>query len=237
MTDAFAQLAQMTQVLEDVLVQRYYATGRNLLEKLASVENELPDAARKQIRLAASLRDQASCDADALADRNLDAATHAFCSALIALDGAFPPGSELPSDLRAYGDRYLQPVKRFPEPKRRASGSRSRPHAYPSSDTRSYARPKPNAEPQDGKKRAPGKPADAYGRARALARQSLQARDHARANLFIGIVVGLVALLIVLCILLATVVLKGSANQDKQPDAAAVRVGEQTPVFSFKAEN
>ena len=235
MTDAFAQLAQMTQVLEDVLAQRYYATGRGLQEKLSSVENELPDAARKQIRLVASFRDRAAGGAGA--DRDLDAATHAFCSALIALDGAFPPGSELPSDLRAYGDRYLQPVKRFPEPKRRASGSRSRPHAYPSSDTRSYARPKPNAEPQDGKKRAPGKPADAYGRARALARHSLQARDHARANLFIGIVVGLVALLIVLCILLATVVLKGSANQDKQPDAAAVRVGVQTPGFSFKAEN
>lgn len=235
MTDAFAQLAQMTQVLEDVLAQRYYATGRGLQEKLSSVENELPDAARKQIRLAASLRDQASCDADALADRNLDAATHAFCSALIALDGAFPPGSELPSDLRAYGDRYLQPVKSLPAPKRRASGARSRPRAYPSSDTRSYARPKPNAEPQDGKKRASAKSAEAYGRARALARQSLQARDHARANLFIGIVVGLVALLIVLCILLATVVLKGSANQDKPTDGSAVRRPASSSASPFSA--
>ena len=173
MTDAFAQLAQMTQVLEDVLAQRYYATGRGLQEKLSSVENELPDAARKQIRLVASFRDRAADGAGA--DRDLDAATRAFCSALIALDGAFPPGSELPSDLRAYGDRYLQPVKSLPAPKRRASGARSRPRAYPSSDTRSYARPKPNAEPQDGKKRAAAKSADAYGRARALARQSLQA--------------------------------------------------------------
>ena len=167
--------------------------------------------------------------------RKLDAATRAFCSALIALDGAFPPGSELPSDLRAYGDRYLQPVKSLPAPKRRASGARSRPRAYPSSDTRSYARPKPNAEPQDGKKRAAAKSADAYGRARALARQSLQARDHARANLFIGIVVGLVALLIVLCILLATVVLKGSANQDKPTDGSAVRGPASSSASPFSA--
>ncbi len=233
MTDAFAQLAQMTQVLEDVLAQRYYATGRGLQEKLSSVENELPDAARKQIRLVASFRDRAADGAGA--DRDLDAATRAFCSALIALDGAFPPGSELPSDLRAYGDRYLQPVKSLPAPKRRASGARSRPRAYPSSDTRSYARPKPNAEPQDGKKRAAAKSADAYGRARALARQSLQARDHARANLFIGIVVGLVALLIVLCILLATVVLKGSANQDKPTDGSAVRGPASSSASPFSA--
>ena len=69
MTDAFAQLAQMTQVLEDVLAQRYYATGRGLQEKLSSVENELPDAARKQIRLVASFRDRAADGAGAALGR------------------------------------------------------------------------------------------------------------------------------------------------------------------------
>ena len=48
-------------------------------------------------------------------------------------------------------------------------------------------------------------------------------------------VVGLVALLIVLCILLATVVLKGSANQDKPTDGSAVRGPASSSASPFSA--
>lgn len=234
MADAFTQVVQMAQTLEYILAQRYYATGRGLHEKLTSVEDEVPESARKQIRFVATLRNKAAHEDVALAEQNLAAITRAYNSALAALDGTTLLGSDLSSGSRAYGDRYGRPVKLPAGPNRRAQ-------AYPSSDTRSYARPKPAAGPKSRERRPDGKskpkPNPALNRPRPVARPSLQGRDHARANLFIGIVVGLVALLIVLCILLATVVLKGSANQDKQTGAAAVRADGQTLVSSFQAEN
>lgn len=166
MADAFTQVVQMAQTLEFILEQRYQATGKGLHEKLNSVEDEIPEQARKQIRFVATIRNKSVHENVELAQENLAGITKAYRLALAALDGkTIISDSFNASD--AYGRNYDGPQKSRPgklsldrparpQKPRPNKLSLDRPVRPQNAQNKSNAQSKPNAQ---NKQNAQSKPA------------------------------------------------------------------------------
>lgn len=203
MADALTQIIQMTQTLEYILTQRYQAEGRGLHEKLTSVENEIPERARKQIRFVATIRNVATHEDITVAEEKLENVKDAYRNALAALDGK-NPFEEIP-----YGDPLTPPKKAS-----RISLERpNRPHKnrsqsiYPLQPQRTpnnNRRQNPQRRPQPSPLR-PGLSLGAHQHASQLNRaQAALIKARRRSTLLLIVAGGLLLLVVVLILLVTT---------------------------------
>ncbi|MBQ9873021.1 MAG: hypothetical protein IJM30_01020 [Thermoguttaceae bacterium] len=214
MADALTQIVQMAQTLELILEQRYQAVGRGLHEKLTSVESEIPERARKQIRYVATLRNKAVHEDASLAEKNLKGLTIAYRSALSALDG----GGEIASDREFYGANYG-----------RTFGA----DVYQLQDVRGgidLSRPtRPRANRGAGK--YPVSPARAAIRAEAIRaeRTRVAFKERDRLYLLLTATLGLLALVVILLVLLLATLSKQTQKDGKRDEASSATPSATAP--------
>ena len=78
MVDAFTQIVQISQQLEQLLEKRFCASGRGLHEKLTSVQDKFPSHVCSRIRRIATLRNQAVHENTDLAKEKLKEVKEAY---------------------------------------------------------------------------------------------------------------------------------------------------------------
>ena len=78
MVDAFTQIVQISQQLEQLLEKRFCASGRGLHEKLTSVQDRFPSHVCSRIRRIATLRNQAVHENTDLAKEKLKEVKEAY---------------------------------------------------------------------------------------------------------------------------------------------------------------
>lgn len=230
MADAFTQVIQMAQTLEFVLTQRYQAVGRGLHEKLTSVEDQIPEAARKQIRFIATIRNKAAHDDVAIAEQNLSGVTNAYRSALNALNGkaAFEESGKRPV-VENYDLTYgLSPVddrgrKSKLSLERSAPKTRNNRGQYnQGANVANNRRPAPiDLASVNRYQGAQNKPARSYANNKNANRQGQNKRskeakrDRERVRLLLVVVGGLTAIVVLLLALLLAATLKKDVKDSR----------------------
>lgn len=205
----------MAQTLESLLTQRYQAVGRGLHEKLDSVEADIPEQARKQIRFVASFHNMAVNEDAKLADENLEAAKRAYRSALAELDGQELVGSQGAPDetVSNYGTNYgstagLAPVSDSTKP---PLSQPSAPQDQPQSPPKAVQKSQPNRRDKASKRRRE-------------TQQRIAADARKRTRFLLLVVAGLFAIVVMLVLQLLVTLTKSKTAQPQQAPAAQAPV-------------
>ncbi|MDD3590818.1 MAG: hypothetical protein PHO46_11210 [Thermoguttaceae bacterium] len=89
MEDHLTKVTQMSQTLERLLEKSCNARGRGLLEKLSSVQNQIPNDIQKQVRFIATIQKKATRENAKIVEEKYKDVQAAYNQALTYLSGGF----------------------------------------------------------------------------------------------------------------------------------------------------